>query len=120
MKLGVTQRQQSGKFVFLTDETIDALKVDELKIELDKRNLSKAGKKAELRDGSKKAMSDKLAFVDVKKFSNGPFGFDQGCGWRLLETSGAGEEPVCDNKSLLDPSASKYESILSNFDEQQK
>ena len=67
----------SSKFVFLSNEQIDALKVDELKQELLKRSLSKSGLKAELRERLKQAMVDEIPIADVEKTSAGPDGFDQ-------------------------------------------
>ena len=37
--------EKTGKFVFLTDDAIDSLKIDEFKLELEKSSLSKTGKK---------------------------------------------------------------------------
>ena len=99
---------ESSKFVFLSDGAIDQLKVDELRQELTKRSLSKAGLKAELRERLKKAMVDKIPVVDVAKSSSGPEGFDKGCRWNVLEPSSAVEEPSCEDPTLLDPSSTKY------------
>ena len=52
--------EQTRKFVFLTDDAIDSLKVDELKLELKKRILSKTGKKPELRERMKSQWLIKL------------------------------------------------------------
>ena len=88
----ISQIPSSSKFVFLSNEQIDALKVDELKQELLKRILSKSDLKAELRDRLKQAMIDIIPIADVEKTSVGPDRFDQGCKWRLLEPSTATTE----------------------------
>ena len=99
---------ESSKFIFLSNEAIDGLKVDELRQELTRRSLSKAGLKAELRERLKKAMIDKIPVVDAAKSSSGPDGFDKGCRWNVLEPSSAVEEPSCEDPTLLDPSSAKY------------
>ena len=98
----------SSKFVFLSNEQIDALKVDELKQELLKRSLSKSGLKAELRERLKQAMVDEIPVADVEKTSPGPEGFDQGCKWRILEPSTVAIKPQCKDPTLLNPSSEKY------------
>ena len=98
----------TSKFVFISDEDIDGLKVDELRQELVKRSLSKSGLKAELRERLKKAMVDRIAIADAEKSSAGPEGFDQGSKWVLLEPDMAAVEPTCVDPSLLDPSSFKY------------
>ena len=98
----------TSKFVFISDEDIDGLKVDELRQELVKRSLSKSGLKAELRERLKKAMADRIAIADAEKSSAGPEGFDQGSKWVLLEPDMAAVEPTCVDPSLLDPSSFKY------------
>ena len=67
-----------SKLVFLDNPAIDSLKVDELRQELEKRSLSKAGLKAELQEWLKKAMVDKIPVVDTAKLSAGPNNFDEG------------------------------------------
>lgn len=67
----------TSKFVFISDEDIDGLKVDESRQELVKRSLFKSGLKAELRERLKKAMVDRIAIADAEKSSAGPEGFDQ-------------------------------------------
>ena len=99
---------ESSKFVFLSNEAIDGLKVDELREELTRRSLSKAGLKAELRERLKKAMIDKISVVDAAKSSSGPVGFETGCKWNVLEPTSAVEEPTCEDPTLLDPSSAKY------------
>ena len=83
----------TSKFVFLSNEEIDGLKVDELRKELLIRSLSKTGLKAELKEWLKKAMVDRIAIADIEKTSAGPDGFDKGCKWVLLEPVTAAEEP---------------------------
>ena len=112
--------ETAGKFVFLDDNAINALKVDELKIELDKRSLSKTGLKAELRERLKKAMIDQVPVVDVEKNSAGPNGFDLGCQWRLIDPSSPAIEPVCEDQTLLDPSSNKYQASNKKSDEEKK
>ena len=97
-----------SKFVFLEESVIDGFKVDELRKELEKRSLSKAGLKAELKERLKKAMVDKVPVVDAEKFAPGPDSFDKGFRWRILEPSIAALEPKCEDPSLVDPTTSKY------------
>jgi len=97
-----------SKFVFLEESVIDGFKVDELRKELEKRSLSKAGLKAELKERLKKAMVDKVPVVDAEKFAPGPDSFDKGSRWRILEPSVAALEPKCEDPSLVDPTTSKY------------
>ncbi len=92
----------------MSNEAIDGLKVDELKGELTRRSLSKAGLKAELRERLKKAMIDKIPICDVEKLSSGPIGFKKGYKWSVLEPTSAVEESSCDDPTLLDPSSAKY------------
>ena len=99
----------------MADDVIDGFKVDELKLELDKRGLSKSGLKAELRERLKKAVVDKIPVMDAEKISAGPSGFDVGCKWRLIDpTSPAVEPKECEDPSLLDPSSAKYQVIRKN------
>ena len=105
----IPQISSSSKFVFLSTEQIDALKVDELKQELLKRSISKSGLKTELvRERLKQAMVDEIPIAAVEKTSVGPNIFDQGYKWRPLEPFTAATEPQHKDPTLLDPSLSKY------------
>ena len=97
-----------SKFVFLDDSAIDSLKADGLTQELEKRSLSEARVKAELREWLKNAMVDKISVVDTAKFSADPSNFDKNSRWKILEPTSVAEEPECKDPSLLDPTASKY------------
>ena len=98
----------------MEEVVINGFKVDELRKELEKRSLSKAGLKAELKERLKKAMVDTVPVVDAKKFPPGPDNFDKGSRWRILEPLVAVLEPKCGDLSLVD---SKY---LCNVNESKK
>ena len=81
--------------------------MDELRQELEKWSLSKAGLKAE-KGRLKKAMLDKITVVDTAKFSAGPNNFDKVSRWKILEPTNDAEEPECEDSSMVDPTESKY------------
>ena len=81
----------SSKLMFLSNDQIDTMKVDELKQELLKQSLSKSDLKADLRKRLKQAIVDEIPIVDV-----------------LLEPSNATIGPQCKDPKLLDPSSAKY------------
>ena len=98
----------TSKFVFFDGSVIDSLKVDKLRQDLEKQNLSKGGSKAELRERLKKATVDKIPVVDTAKFSAGPNNFDEVSRWEILELKSVAEEPECEDSFLVDPTVSKY------------
>ena len=97
-----------SNFIFLEESVIDGFKVDELRKELEKRSLSKARLKAELKERLEKAMVDRVPVIDAEKFAPGPDNFDKGSRWIILEPSVTVLEPKCQDQSLVDPSTSKY------------
>ena len=60
-----------SNFIFLGESVVDGFEVDELRKELEKQSLSKAGLKAELKERLKKAMVDRVSVLDAEKFAPG-------------------------------------------------
>ena len=56
----------------MSDKDIIGLKLDELKIKLDKRGTNKVGKKAALQDKLKEAIITRAPVLDIARESAGP------------------------------------------------
>ena len=95
--------------IILTDDEIKKLKVDGLKKELRTRGLSHTGKKAELVERLKKAISDKVPIIDTITMSASPNEFHPNAKWRLLKAStDEVKESECVDPTLVAPSEARY------------
>ena len=83
----------------LSDENIDKMKVSELRVELERRGMSKNGLKAVLIQRLKEAVSQKVPLLtdrpDDEVANNAGDGFDGGAFWQLLEPEGPELDESC-------------------------
>ena len=83
----------------ITDENIDKMKVSELRVELERRGMSKNGLKAVLIQRLKEAVSQKVPLLtdrpDDEVANNAGDGFDGGAFWQLLEPEGPELDESC-------------------------
>ena len=75
----------TDNFVFIPEDALVKLKVDELRIELLNRGLSKTGKKAELQEKLRLAMVNRTPLLSIERASAAPNGFKEGARWRLVD-----------------------------------
>ena len=121
--------ENEPKFVHISDDAIDKMKVNELKDELKKRNAPVGGKKNELVKRLKKCIEDKVVVGGKNKEksskprkNNGLGSFIDGAYWKILEPeSNAVVEPVnktfkkCREPTIDKDAADYFVPIKHNF-----
>ena len=72
---------------------IDALKVDELRLELNKRSLPKTGLKKEIIYYLNNSMEDIISITDTATTSVVPNGFQIGATWQFVDPKTESKDP---------------------------